>query len=678
MTSSVASVHHTRTYRPFIDGLRAIAIIAVVGSHINLPGFGGGYVGVDIFFVISGYLIINQIIEDIKNNEFNIFEFWSRRAFRILPAFLLVMVVCLALTTTVFVRPGNKEFAESFFLSAIMLANHHFLAHQGYFETNAFAKPLLHMWTLAVEEQFYLVAPAILFSVTVATATMTLKSSQRTWTAVTLALGLVSFAACVAFTYPSGRPNVSFYIMPARGWEFVFGGIAPSLASTFRRFPPWVSECFATVGIVFIVLAILLFDSNTIYPSYRAALPALGAMLIIIGGLVKPRNMVACVLATRPLVRIGLFSYAWYLWHWPLISFVATTDFGGRNIVLEISAAILSLALAALTFYFVELPARHYRQTHRFSAIKVVATGTLSCVAVASVGYFWSLRFAPLMLPELTGLDPPQIIEHNYPAILHQGVLLGDSEATVIYPQFQEYAGKIGSDLTITARAGCPPLLKIAVKGTAGTIASYCEPFFHSISFQGAEFAIIIARWNLYLGLPQSDPFYRSSVLVDAQAMNDPKDPYEVFATGLAATISEAQRAGVQRILIVGPLPEFPRSAPYCVMRSIRARVDLCSIPRTEVDARREHTMTILRQAAASSSTIRLINPIDLFCTPTECRPNNGTRLFFSDTTHLSSAGTERLFRRYEGEFLWALTGDRAGLIFNIAHSSGYLGLIVR
>jgi hypothetical protein len=332
-------------------------------------------------------------------------------------------------------------------------------------------------------------------------------------------------------------------------------------------------------------------------------------------------------------------------------------NFGERNIVAEIIAAMLSLALAAVTYYFVELPTRHYRLRSQFSAIKVVATGTLSCVAIASVGYFWSLRVAPLMLPELTGLVSPQVVEHNYPPILHHGILLGDSEAQIIKPQFQEYARKVGSDLITTARAGCPPLLKTAVKDATGKIASYCEPFFHEISFQGAEFAIIIARWNLYLGLPPSDPFYRSAVLVDEQAINDPKDPYEIFAMDLAATISEAQRAGVQRILIVGPLPEFPRSAPYCVMRSIRARVDVCSILRTEVDARRGHTMSILRQATGSSSTIRLIDPIDLFCTPTECRPNNGRKLFFVDTSHLSSAGAERLYQRYEGDFLWALTG---------------------
>ena len=143
------------------NSIPAIAIITVVGSHAGWPGFSGGFIGVDGFFVISGYLIINQIVTGIDNRSFRFFDFFARRGFRILPAFLLVMVVTLFLATVIFVQPQYKEFAESFFLSTIMVGNHHYLAHQGYFEMAAFTKPLLHMWSLAVEEQFYVVFPLV-------------------------------------------------------------------------------------------------------------------------------------------------------------------------------------------------------------------------------------------------------------------------------------------------------------------------------------------------------------------------------------------------------------------------------------------------------------------------------------------------------------------------------------
>ncbi|HZP70017.1 MAG TPA: acyltransferase family protein [Pseudolabrys sp.] len=666
MGASVASLHEVRRYRPFIDGLRAVAILTVVGSHIGLPAFGGGYVGVDIFFVISGYLIINQIIEDIENGRFSILDFAMRRTFRILPAFLLVMVTCLVLSTTIFVQSESKDFAESFFLSAIMFANHHFLSHAGYFDMVAVTKPLLHMWSLAVEEQFYLLAPLTLLTMTSFTAKMKPERRQKTWAAMTLGLGVVSFAACVAFTFPSVRPNVSFYIMPTRGWEFILGGAIPGLALAIRRLPAFVNDYLAFIGAAGIALAVFFLDADTLYPSYWAAIPAVGAALVIAGGLVEPRNAVARLLATTPMVWIGLVSYPWYLWHWPLISFVRTINFGGHDIGAEVSAAALSLALAVLTYRFVELPARRLRQKRVFRPAVVVAAGTASCVVIASVGYLWALRVTPLMLPQLTGLDPPRIIGRDYPPISHRGVLIGDSHAMVIGQSFQEYAQRAGSTLVAIARAGCPPILDAAVKDGRGRVAPYCEVFSRHIDFQGAEFAIVSARWNFYLGLPQSDPFHRSFVLFDPQSG---KDPYEIFAAGLTATIEDARRAGVQRILIIGPLPEFPWYSPTCVIRASRIGVDVCSILRAKVDARRERTMAVLRQAVARFDGVRLIDPINLFCTETECRPNKGTELFFFDTSHLSSAGAERLYQAYERDFLWALTGGDARNVLRKAAS---------
>jgi len=651
-------LHQVRKYRAFIDGLRAVAILTVVGSHTGLPGFAGGFVGVDIFFVISGYLIINQIIEDIEARRFSFFGFATRRTFRILPAFLLVMVSTLVLATTVFVQPEHKEFAESFFLSGIMLANHHFLAHQGYFDMAAVTRPLLHMWSLAVEEQFYLLAPLTLFSMTAATAGMNAENRSKTWIALTFGLGILSLAACIAFTYPPGHPNVSFYIMPTRGWEFILGGAVPAMAAALRRFPAWVSESLAAVGLAAIVAAVVLFDAETLYPYFWAVIPALGATLIIAAGLLQPRNAVARALATAPMVGIGLVSYSWYLWHWPLISFVRTINFGQQKLGEQLGAAALALLLAALTYRFVELPTRRWRQKSPFRPGAVVAAGALSCVAVASLGYLWSLRVAPLMQPQLTGLASIKGTHGDYPPIVQHGVLLGDSHATVIAKPFEEYARQAGSVLTLVARAGCPPLLDTAVKDDRGRIASYCDPFFKKIAFQGNDFAIIAARWNYYLGLPPSDPFYASSFLVAAHAAEGQQDPYTLLAKGLAETIAKAKQAGVRRILVIGPLPEFPWYAPYCVMRSIRLGVDICSVSRSKIEARRERTMSTLRAVTDHKDGVRLVDPVGLFCTQTVCRPNDGARLFFSDMSHLSPAGTERLYKTFEPDFLWALTGD--------------------
>jgi hypothetical protein len=519
----------------------------------------------------------------------------------------------------------------------------------------AVTKPLLHMWSLAVEEQFYLLAPLTLLAMTATTAKMKPENRRRTWIAVTFGLGIVSFVACVIFTYPSIRPNVSFYIMPTRGWEFILGGAVPAFAAVVRRLPVFVNKSLAIAGAAAIVLAVLCFDAGTLYPFYWAAVPVIGATLIITGGLVEPRNVVALALATKPMVWIGLVSYPWYLWHWPLISFVRTMNFGEQSFAEESGAAALSLALALLTYRFVELPVRRLRKERKFRPAAVVALGTASCVLVASLGYLWSLRITPLMLPQLSGLGPPQVTGRDYPPVSHRGVLMGDSHALVIEQPFKEYARRAGASLTSIFEVGCPPF-KAAIKDGRGRPAAGCDSF-DPKTFQGAEFAIIAARWNFYLGLPQSDPFHRSFVLTDQTK----KDPYEILAAGLAATLSDAKRAGVRRILVIAPLPEFPWYSPACVVKAIRVGFDTCSILRAKVDARRERTMTVLRQVVAAFEDVRLIDPINLFCTEAECRPNKGTELFFFDTSHLSSAGAERLYQGYEHDFLWALTGDDAG-----------------
>ena len=521
----------------------------------------------------------------------------------------------------------------------------------------AFTKPLLHMWSLAVEEQFYWVTPFILLGMTAATTKTNPESVGKTWVAITLGLAIVSLGACVAFTYPLGRPNVSFYIMPTRGWEFILGGIAPSLSLALRKWPDWISYCLGLTGIAAIGLAVGLFDADTLYPSYHAILPAFGAMLIIVSGLTDPRNSVARALSTWPMVYTGLISYALYLWHWPLISFVRTMNYGRQNISEEIGVVAMSFALAVLTYHFIELPVRRWRRSHQFRPVVVVSVGAVSCILVASIGYVWALQIAPHFLPAVTGLEPVAITSSEYPSVSHRGILLGDFHANALEEPLKEYARRAGSLLNTMARAGCAPLLQTAVTSDRGEPAVYCPPFFNKIDFHGAEFVIVVARWNYYLGLPPSDPYYPSAVLVAKRATGKPANPYEALAMGLTATISEAEHSGVRRILIVGPLPEFPWNAPYCVMRSVRVGVNSCSIARATVEARRKRTMEALHRVVTDFEGLRLIDPIDLFCTAKACSPNEGRKLFFSDTNHLSTAGAERLYKAYEHDFLWVLTG---------------------
>src|SRR5581483_8001723 len=255
-------VDDVRSYKPFVDGLRAIAILTVVGSHVGVPGFAGGFVGVDIFFVISGYLIIGQIEADVVGRRFGFLDFAARRALRILPPFRLVMLTCLVLVSTVFVQFDYDDFSDSFLQSALMFANHYFLAHQGYFEPSAFTRPLLHLWSLSVEERFYLVAPLAIVTLYVMTRSPASRAAQRTRNVITLAVALASFAACIVLTYGVNH-NIAFYAMPTRGWEFILGGNAVALVPALRRVSGRAVDGFALAGLAAIAFAVVTFGAST-------------------------------------------------------------------------------------------------------------------------------------------------------------------------------------------------------------------------------------------------------------------------------------------------------------------------------------------------------------------------------------------------------------------------------
>jgi len=645
-------------YKPFVDGLRAVAILSVVAGHLELPGVSGGFVGVDVFFVISGYLIINQIAADIRNGRFGLWDFWARRALRILPAFLLVVSACLVLGVIVLVQYEYRAFADSFFFSTIMQANHYFLVKQDYFENIAYAKPLLHMWSLSVEEQFYLVAPLALIGLVAWASRRPSAVAARTWIVVTAGLLVVSFALCVALTVE--RHNIAFYVMPARGWEFLLGGLAPACVATVRGWPGAARTALALAGLVAIAVAVGGFGYDTTYPSYRAALPALGAMLIIVGGLADPRSIVARTLATPPFVAIGLVSYSWYLWHWPLLSFLRLFGSGARDPVMELGAVALALALAALTWRFVERPVRDWRRHAAPRSIRVVLAGTAACVVIGSAGALWSKYAMPLVTPSLAGFESVVVRAAAYPPVARRGDLVGDSQADRLSETLVENARRAGASLKVTMYGGCPPLRHVTVLYRRINPLETCHELYRRLSFTGSDFLILAAVWDLYVTPPPLDRDFAPFWLADPRSGAPAEDPYAQLASGLSATIAEAKQAGVKRILVIGAFPRFPTRPPNCVLRVIRLGVDHCSPSRASVDARLARTRETLRQVTAGIAGVRLIDPIDVFCTPSVCRPYQDHTVYFSDILHVSPAGAERFYQAFRADMRWALTGEDA------------------
>ncbi|MDH6229599.1 peptidoglycan/LPS O-acetylase OafA/YrhL [Mesorhizobium soli] len=625
---------------PFIDGLRAISILAVVLYHVGVPGFAGGFVGVDVFFVISGYLIINQIVQESRAGTFNVWRFYSRRAIRILPAFVLVLAASAAIANFVLVTPQEfKEFGNQLLWSSMMLVNHYFFERQGYFETVSDLKPLLNMWSLAVEEQFYLAAPFII-------AFCLPRGIRR----ATLLLAGLSFAACLMASM-SSRPY-AFFIAPFRAWEFIAGGSAAYFASRLTRAKPLAVEVLGLVGALAIVGAVVGFDSSLNFPSWRALVPVFGAVALLAVGLARPGTATVRLLAVRPLAWIGLVSYSWYLWHWPLLSFGRIWRYGSRDLIGDSAVAILGLLLAVLTYFMVERPMKLNR-AKIIAALgdkRIFAAGVLACalmtLTAASV-LFVSKPIAerntadlnlhrvdrekiyvenPCALTE-TEVATPECVE--YLARAPYGLLLGDSHAETGYPTINEIAQESGSRLAIVVEQGCPPLLGVGVR----------SPIDRSNCTERAKSAVEdVARQT---GRTPSFVVLKSLWLANKEGRST------IIKTGLGNTITWLKALGVSRIVVVGPTPVFSRPIALCLLRE----GDGCGLSRTEFETQRADEIAGVYSLMSQHPDVRFIDPTEVLCRQ-DCEPSkNGLPLYY-DLHHLTADGERLLVEKLRDAIL--------------------------
>ena len=270
MKSKVNGATH---YRPDIDGLRAIAVMSVILFHAGFKIFQGGYVGVDVFYVISGYLITTIILGELKTNSFSFINFYERRARRIIPALSVMMLVCIPVAWLLFLPNNIRNFYKSIIATSIFVSNILFWRESGYFASGTELKPLLHTWSLALEEQYYFIFPFILFFI--------FKKNKKLITYVLIASLILSLILCQWGS--SHIPGSTFYLLPTRGWEFILGSLASLVVERKKeRYDKTISELGSFVGITLILAGILLFDSAIPYPSYLTILPTVGTALLLI------------------------------------------------------------------------------------------------------------------------------------------------------------------------------------------------------------------------------------------------------------------------------------------------------------------------------------------------------------------------------------------------------------
>ena len=436
-------------YRPDVDGLRAIAVIAVIAYHAFPRLVPGGFVGVDIFFVISGYLITQIIVADLDRGSFSFAEFYARRVRRIFPALIVVMLTTLAAGTAIFLPDELTSLARNAIAGASFGANLMLLSEVGYFDLDAHVKPLLHLWSLGIEEQFYLAWPLALWA------------CPRRWRLV-LICGIIMLSFGLNVALVKTHPAATFYLPFTRAWELMAGAAITGVAITGRRLrylATGAGSCF--------VITFFVYDAGMAFPGWAALLPVLGTMLTVLGE-GAPFNRL--VLSHRWTVLLGRISYPLYLWHWPLLVFAQLYLLRPLTPAETIIALGAALGLAWITYQWIERPIRFRR--HGAVALPLAGMAAIPAVALTAMLFPPQLPSAIqhlLMLPPVgEGMRvhacmlndddrdfAPDCIEHKRPLI----AIWGDSTAGALVPGFQRLQSQHPFGLAQLTVSSCPPLL---------------------------------------------------------------------------------------------------------------------------------------------------------------------------------------------------------------------------
>lgn len=364
-------------YRKEIDGLRAIAVLPVILFHAGFKSFSGGFVGVDIFFVISGYLITTIILGELEHDKFSIVNFYERRARRILPALFFVMLVCLPFAWLWLFPSDMQDFSKSLVAVSTFSSNVLFWRSSGYFDAASELKPLLHTWSLAIEEQYYVFFPLFM---------MLFWKLGKKW--LLIALGFVFFGSAILSQWGVyAKPVASFYLLPTRSWELLVGAFAAFYMSSsiYKEHRRGINEIAGWLGICLIITSIAIYSNNTPFPGLYAVPPVLGTLLVILYA--NQYTTVGKFVGNKLFVGVGLISYSAYLWHQPLFAFARHRSLLEPSTAVLLSISVASLILAYFSWSFVEAPFRNKSIINRKQIFAFGVAGSFVLLLLVFWGY---------------------------------------------------------------------------------------------------------------------------------------------------------------------------------------------------------------------------------------------------------------------------------------------------
>lgn len=640
-----------RHYRPDIDGLRAVSVIGVVLFHLGL-GFPGGFVGVDVFFVISGYLITGILLRQLSEDRFSLTDFWARRIRRIAPAAIAMVVGTLLIGGYLQTPERYSDLARSAMAHVLMASNCYFTRDQGYFAEKSDMEPLLHTWSLSVEEQFYLIFPlAVLFL-------------WRRWRSKLPWLLLAAAVASFVWSWLEvpRDPKEAFFLLPARGWELLAGALlamAPprSLAAAGR-------EVLAVAGLLLVVVPMFVFDRETAFPGPAAVPPVLGAVLLIYAG---AGSRVGRILGWKPMVGIGLISYSLYLWHWPLVVFAREVSFE-LTATWKLSLLVASFVLGFLSWRWVETP---------FRAGSFLGTNAraLKFGAVSAAGMYAVVLGIRLSggLPDRLPEDLQVIIEDvewngaSFTSAKSEAVpigkeeegeidfvLWGDSHGASATPAVNETARELGLRGRAYVNNGTPPVTGLWFadmdeEGAAGMVAMN-ERVMKEIIQTKPKMVILVGRWVARcegynkVEMEGELPGHRFTTMVVDTMNSEPtfEEASGALTRGLSAMKDILSGHGIE-LVVVQQVPESTvggtASRFYAQERFPRFN-KLPQFTSTREDHAERHHRTMEMISGLSDEGITVVDPTSQFFKENGRLKVYDERSYYRDEDHLTRAGS--------------------------------------
>lgn len=632
-------LHH----RDDIDGLRAISIVAVIMFHAGFDDWRGGYIGVDVFFVISGYLITSMIMREMEAGRFSLLGFYERRARRLLAATIPVVIFTTLFAWAFYTTDLFLAYAKSLVAFATYVSNWFFLATTGYFGNPPDTTPLLHTWSLAVEEQFYFVFPALLL----------LLGRRKSLIVPALAVLAALSLAYAQAELSAGNNERAFFSLFSRFWELMAGALLALRAKETERLARFAIP-MRVAGLAMIVFAVFTFTPETQVPGLRTLIPIGGTLLV----LAAPRGAgdpVLKALCAPPVTYLGRISYSLYLWHWPILGAMRTL-FLDRNDLHITLAILVSIAAAALSYHFVEQPVRTRRVLPRkidmatLAAACLVATVSIGAVGWASGG--WPGRFDPEIEQMAAkaavrpadpdkcfkiGTDPNDFCKIGAkPGEPIDLVLWGDSHAGSLLPAFRKYAEERGLSFAATTRGDCLPLIGVwRTKDPTRSCRTFNDAALAFIREHEVRTVVIAARWQVYTSGPQ--------LLLDDEHLAPSR---AVVRAILAAALDRTLTAlAGHNALFVEQVPELRANLPasYLLKHRLGASPDSLA---TSIKDHRKKSRAFAEALDGVDPKHRFgrFDPASLFCREELCTfQANGSLLYFDDD-HLNADGSMYLY----------------------------------